>query len=105
VGATQESLRALGDRLKPRFPSGVIVAAGGAGARVEVVVMSTPGAVARGAGASKVMQAMNRLLGTRGGGRPELAQGGGGDPNRLPEVMEALPEIVREVIAAPEARR
>ena len=105
VGATQESLRALGDRLKPRFPSGVIVAAGGAGARVEVVVMATPGAVARGAGASKVMQAMNRLLGTRGGGRPELAQGGGGDPNRLPEVMEALPEIVREVIAAPEARR
>ena len=105
AGATQGALRALGDRLKPRFPAGVVVAAGGTDGRVEVVVMATPGAVARGAAASKVMQALNRRLGTRGGGRPELAQGGGGDPARLPEVMAALPEIVREVLQASGAQR
>ena len=67
--------------------------------------LSSAGAVARGAAASKVMQALNRRLGTRGGGRAELAQGGGGDPARLPEAMAALPEIVREVVADSEARR
>jgi len=99
AGADQAALRALGDRVKPRLPAGVIVAAGGANGRIELVVMATPGAVERGAAASKVMQALNRRLGTRGGGRPELAQGGGGDPERLAEAIDALPEIVREVIA------
>ncbi|HYM68211.1 MAG TPA: alanine--tRNA ligase [bacterium] len=99
AGADQAALRALGDRVKPRLPAGVIVAAGGANGRIELVVMATPGAVERGAAASKVMQALNRRLGTRGGGRPELAQGGGGDPERLAEALDALPEIVREVIA------
>ena len=51
------------------------------------------------------MQALNRRLGTRGGGRPELAQGGGGDPARLAEVMAALPDIVREVLTAPGVQR
>jgi len=106
AGAGQASLRALGDRVKSRLPSGVIVAAGGADGRIELVVMATPGAVARGAAASKVVQVLNRRLGTRGGGRPELAQGGGGDPERLPEVMAALPEIVREArVAASGGRR
>ena len=105
AGATQSALRALGDRLKLKFPAGVVVAAGGADGRVEIVVMATPGAVARGAAASKVMQALNRRLGTRGGGRPELAQGAGGDPARLAEVMAALPDIVREVLAASGVQR
>ncbi len=75
--ADQAGLRALGDRVKPRLPSGVIVAASAADDRIEVVVMASAGAVARGARASKIMAVLNRKLGTRGGGRPELAQGGG----------------------------
>ena len=104
-GADQASLRALGDRMKPRLPSGVIVAAGRVDGRIELVVMATAGAVERGAAASRVMQALNRRLGTRGGGRPELAQGGGGDPERLAGAIEALPEIVREVLAEATQRR
>jgi alanyl-tRNA synthetase len=65
---------------------------------MEVVVMATPGAVARGAEARRVMQVLNRRLGTRGGGRPELAQGGGGDPARLPAVLADLATVVREAL-------
>ncbi len=103
--ADQASLRALGDRVKPRLPSGVIIAAAPANGRVEIVVMATPGAVARGADAGKVMRVLNRRLGTRGGGRAELAQGGGGDPERLAAVMADLPAIVREALGAPQGRR
>jgi alanyl-tRNA synthetase len=66
---------------------------------MEVIVMATPGAVARGAEARRVMQVLNRRLGTRGGGRPELAQGGGGDPSRLAEVLADLGAVVREALA------
>jgi alanyl-tRNA synthetase len=96
--ADQASLRALGDRVRGRFDSGVLVAASTGNGRVEVVVMATPGAVARGAEARRVMQVLNRLLGTRGGGRPELAQGGGGDPTRLSAVLADLGTVVREAL-------
>jgi len=94
----QAALRALGDRIKPRLASGVIVAASSGNGRIEVVVMATRGAIARGADAGKVLAALNRRLGTRGGGRPELAQGGGGDPALLEAVMADLPSVVREVL-------
>ncbi len=105
-GADQAVLRELGDRVKSHLPAGVVVAAAPAEGRVEVVVMATPGAVARGADAGKVMQVLNRRLGTRGGGRAELAQGGGGDPGRLEAVMADLPGVVREALAhLPDRRR
>ena len=99
-GADQAALRALGDRVKPRLPSAVIVAASAENSRIDVVVMATPGAVARGAAADKVMAVLNRRLGTRGGGRPELAQGGGGDPALLETVLNDLPSVLREALTA-----
>jgi alanyl-tRNA synthetase len=105
-GADQAALRALGDRVKSKLSSGVIVAASAANGRIEVVVMATAGAVARGAAARKIMAVLNRRLGTRGGGRPELAQGGGGDQALLEPVLNDLPAVVREALTAvPEGRR
>jgi alanyl-tRNA synthetase len=97
-GADQAALRALADRVKGRLPTGVIVAASPGDGRIEVVVMATARAVARGAAASKVMAVLNRRLGTRGGGRPELAQGGGGDPASLEVVMNDLATVVSEAL-------
>jgi alanyl-tRNA synthetase len=104
-GSDQAALRALGDRIKPRLGSGVIVAASSTNGRIEVVVMATAGAVARGADAGRVVAGLNRRLGTRGGGRPELAQAGGGDPALLAAVMADLPQVVREALAAPPPNR
>ena len=97
-GADPASLRAFGDRLRSRLDSGVLVAASTGNGRMEVIVMATPAAVARGAEARRVMQVLNRRLGTRGGGRPELAQGGGGDPTRLASVLADLATVVREAL-------
>ena len=104
-GGDQAALRALGDRIKARLASGVVVAAAPAPDRIELVVMATPGAVARGAAADKVMAALNRRLRTRGGGRRDLAQGGGGDPTLLDGAMADLAAVVREVQGAAAERR
>jgi alanyl-tRNA synthetase len=104
-GGDQAALRALGDRVKARLASGVVVAAAPAHDRIELVVMATPGAVARGVDADKVMAALNRRLRTRGGGRRELAQGGGGDPALLEGAMADLAAVVREVQGAAAERR
>jgi alanyl-tRNA synthetase len=98
--ADQAGLRALGDRVKAKLPAGIIVTASATPERIELVVMATAGARARGVGAREVMAVLNRRLGTRGGGRAELAQGGGGDPALLEDVLNDLPAVVREALAA-----
>ena len=103
--ADPSTLRALGDRMRGRLDSAVLVAATIGNGRMEVIVMATPGAVARGAEARRVMQVLNRRLGTRGGGRAELAQGGGGDPSRLPPVLADIGAVVREALAGYAAGR
>ncbi|MHB8732061.1 MAG: alanine--tRNA ligase [bacterium] len=104
-GADSAALRVFGDRLRSRLDSGVLVAASTGNGRMEVIVMATPAAVARGAEARRVMQVLNRRLGTRGGGRPELAQGGGGDPALLASVLADLGTVVREALTGQAAGR
>jgi alanyl-tRNA synthetase len=44
-----------------------------------------------------------RMVGGGGGGRAGLAQAGGRDPDRLPEALVAVPEMLRQALRAPDA--
>jgi alanyl-tRNA synthetase len=37
-----------------------------------------------------------KLVGGRGGGRPDFAQAGGNDPSRLDEALQAVPRLVAD---------
>jgi alanyl-tRNA synthetase len=97
-GADPTALRSYGDLLKRRVASDpslfVVVSTGGP--RMDFVVMATPAATEAGAGANVVVQELNREIGTRGGGRPDMAQGGG-DPSKREALREAVPRIVRKL--------
>jgi alanyl-tRNA synthetase len=49
--------------------------------------------------AGDVMREVAGLLGGKGGGRPDMAQGGGSDVVGLPEVLSSFPDWVAEQIA------
>ena len=51
---------------------------------------------ARGLQAGKIIQAVTRLADGRGGGRPELAQGGSKDPSKMTEAIDAVMKIVAD---------
>jgi alanyl-tRNA synthetase len=96
--ADKAALRAYGDQLKPKLGTkpALVVSTSRGGAQMDIVVMATRGASQAGAGADLVMRELNRELGTRGGGKPELAQGGG-DPSRYPDLKDAVRKIVRRL--------
>jgi alanyl-tRNA synthetase len=98
-GATHEALRAAGDRLRDRMGAGVYVLAGKADDQVNLVTMVTAGVLRGGLRADALLRALAGPLGGAGGGRPELAQGGGGDAARLDEALVAAPEEVRRLLA------
>ncbi|MGH8135553.1 MAG: alanine--tRNA ligase, partial [Steroidobacteraceae bacterium] len=98
-GADSQSLREAVDSLKDRLQSAVIVLAtvNGEG-KVTLVAGVTPDLVAR-VQAGELVGQVASLVGGRGGGRPEFAQGGGSDATKLPAALAAVRELVAEKLA------
>ena len=65
--------------------------------KVSFVVATTPAARDRGLAAGKLVPAFAPAVGGRGGGKPDLAQGGGTDPSGIPAAVDAL----RRALASP----
>ncbi len=92
------ALRQLGDRLRDRLGSGVVILgarANGKEAGLLFVTMVTKDLVARGLHAGRIVSEVARVAGGGGGGRPDMAQAGGKDPTRLAEALEAGVSAVR----------
>jgi alanyl-tRNA synthetase len=96
--ADADELRALGDRLRERLGSGVAVLSAKLGDRVSLFAVATDDLVSRGVRADEVLREVAALAGGRGGGRPHMAQGGVGDPDRVPAALARVPEIVRPLL-------
>jgi alanyl-tRNA synthetase len=92
---TKDALRQMGDRLRDRINSGVIVLGTVIDGQPRLLSMVTPDVVQRGVRAGDVVNEAAVIIGGRGGGRPELAEAGGKTPERLDDAIAAVAEIVR----------
>ena len=99
--ADRNGLRRLVDELKTRLESGVVALAAVAGNEVAFVVGVTPDLVKnRGLNAGKIVSALTQLADGRGGGRPELAQGGGKNPSKVNAAIATTNKIVKQHLEA-----
>lgn len=99
-GASHEDLRAAGDRLRQKSPRGVFVLGGVSDGRVNLVAMVTPDLHTHGLRADAVLRAVASRIGGTGGGKADLAQGGGRDAARLDAALGAVVDDVRQLMAA-----
>ena len=83
--AEGEFLQAIADALKSRF-KGVVVLGGCANHAVALVASVSPEFTAK-VQAGKIIQAIAPVVGGKGGGRPDLARGGGKDAAKLEEAL------------------
>ncbi len=91
-------MRTLGDQLKNKLGSGIVVLAGGAEGKVNLLVMATDDAVAKGAHAGNIVKAAAAACGGGGGGRPNMAQAGGKDASKIGEALEVAKETIAQQI-------
>ena len=95
----RDSLRQLVDKLKERIQSGVVSLASINGDEVAFVVGVTSDLVKnRGLNAGKIIQGITKLADGKGGGRPELAQGGSKSPDKVKTAIQATITIVEELL-------
>ena len=87
-------LRDLGDQLKEKLGEGVIVLASAAGGKVSLVAMATDDAVKKGAHAGNLIKGIAGLVGGGGGGRPNMAQAGGKNPDGIDAAIAKVSEVL-----------
>jgi len=95
---SQDALRHMGDVLRQRLGSAVIVLGATLGGRPMFMAMVTPDLVKRGLHAGHILKQVASAAGGGGGGRPEMAQGGGDDPAKLDEALSLVEPTVRELL-------
>jgi alanyl-tRNA synthetase len=88
-GADPKTLRDLVDQIKSRIEEGVVLLAAVDGDKVALTAGVTKNLTAR-IKAGELMKFAAEQLGGKGGGRPDLAQGGGSHPERLATVLESV---------------
>jgi alanyl-tRNA synthetase len=92
--ADPKALREVADQLRDKLKSGVLVLAGVEGEKVALVSMVTADLAGR-FHAGKIVGEIAKDLGGKGGGRPDMAQGGGSQPERLDAALARVFEMVR----------
>jgi alanyl-tRNA synthetase len=96
----RNGIRSLVDTLKNRLESGVVVLASTVDNDTAFIVGVTSDLVKnRGLQAGKIIQEVVRLADGRGGGRPELAQGGSKNASKVQGAIDAVVKIVSEQIS------
>ncbi len=84
-----DALRSLGSQVLHKVGMGAVVQLGAIlDGKVSLVAYCSPEAIKAGQAAGKIIGALTAKLGGKGGGKPDYAQGGGGDATKLAEVLK-----------------
>jgi alanyl-tRNA synthetase len=94
----KDGLRALSDSLKARIKSGVVILASASEGKVQIVVSVTSDLTAR-VKAGQIVKEIAPIVGGAGGGRPEFAEAGGKQPEKIDEMLEASQAVLAKLLA------
>ena len=86
-GMDRQQMRSLADSLRNKWKSAVVVLASGEEGNVSIVAAVTKDLTAK-VQAGKLVGAVAQALGGKGGGRPDMAEGGGKDAGAVDAALE-----------------
>ncbi|MBT2602537.1 alanine--tRNA ligase [Bacillus sp. ISL-53] len=91
------NLRAMADDLKQKLDSVIIVLGSAQGDKVNLIAGVTKDYIDRGFHAGKLVKEVASRCGGGGGGRPDMAQAGGKDPEKLDAALNFVEEWVLSI--------
>jgi alanyl-tRNA synthetase len=92
----QDDLRNLADAVKDRIQSGIIVVSSVSDGKASIVCMVTKDIKDK-YPAGKILKRFSEISGGSGGGKPELAQGGTKDIEKLAKALDSVCDIVKSM--------
>ena len=92
-GVDVRTLRSTVDQARDKVGEGVVVVGGANEGKVTLIVAVSKSLTDR-FQAGKLIQAVMPMVGGRGGGKPEMAQGGGTDPEGLDKALKEVKTLI-----------
>jgi alanyl-tRNA synthetase len=93
-GLDGKQLRDIADQLKERLGDGVVILAGGSGMNVNLVA-SVSKELTKRFHAGNIIKELAAMVGGGGGGRPDFAQAGGKEPEKIDAALKRAEELIR----------
>jgi len=91
---TPAALRNLADQFKDKIKSGIVVLGSKAGSKAMLIAVVTKDLTDR-YHAGNIVKEIASVIGGRGGGRPDMAQAGGNQPENLDQALAKAYEVVK----------
>jgi len=99
-GLDANATRQLSDTLLARLKSGVIVLGRASEGKVGIIVRVSADLTGK-VKAGEVIREIAPIVGGRGGGKPDMAEGGGTEPDKLSEAIEASYAVIEKMVKEP----
>lgn len=93
-----EGLRTIADMVRDRMKCGVVTIGSTHADKVNFVAMATKEAVAKGVHAGNIVKEVSKITGGGGGGRPDMAQAGGRQPEKISDALQFAIEVIKNQI-------
>jgi len=88
-----KTLRELGDKIRDKLGSGIVVLGGEYQGKAALLVMVSRDLTGT-FKAGNIIKDISSIVGGSGGGRPDMAQAGGTDPDKLDDALQAAYDII-----------
>jgi alanyl-tRNA synthetase len=93
--ADPKSLRDFAVKFQDKLKSGIVVLGSDATEKVMLIALVTKDLTKR-FPAGEIIKAIAPVVGGSGGGRPDMAQAGGPDKDKLPAALEQVYEVIAQ---------
>jgi len=93
-----DGLRNTGDRIKNKMKSGVVVLGSAFGDKVNFIVTATQDVILKGIHCGNIIKEVAKIAGGGGGGRPDMAQAGAKDVNKIDEALRFSIKMIESQI-------
>jgi len=99
VEGNMNSMRTLSDIIRQKDDNAVMVLAAENEGQIQLLIASSNNMITKGIKANEIIIQINNILGSKGGGRPNLAQAGGGQVNKIDAALKEAEKIISNMLA------
>ncbi len=93
-GMAVDEIKTMADKVKAEVENSVVVIASNTDGKITFVAMASKEAVAKGVHCGNIIREITAIAGGKGGGKPDMAQGGGTDASKIDDALAKVDDII-----------
>ena len=98
TGLDRDGLREFADKLRGKAGSACVLLGAEIDGKVALLAAVTKDVIPKGAKAGDCVRESAKIVGGGGGGRPDMAEAGGKNPDKIPDALVAGAEFYRNAL-------